>query len=317
MSGSAILVDASVVLVWPFAIVGTLLTTVMPSTMHWMRYGKLAGGRARVGGGGSGGITVPKAWFSHFYLFALCWAGTLSVIPLLWAAQSIPVVSGTSSSSISGGGVPELLLARLGGGPSASARWALVLFAAHAARRVYECAAVHVFSPARMHVTVYIGGLAHYVFVPLTIVLGCGSLPVAWRGACGGERPANMAIVMLGGALAVAGNVMQNRVHAALAGLRTNAGGRGGAGRRGDAAHLLPVGPWFAWVSSPHYSAEVLIYVGLALVADGGRSLPMWALVAWVFTNLSVTALNTHAWYAREFGAKYPAARKAIIPFIL
>ena len=41
-----------------------------------------------------------------------------------------------------------------------------------------------------------------------------------------------------------------------------------------------------------------------------------WALLVWVWVNLSVSAAQNHSWYKHMFGDAYPAQRKRLIPWI-
>ncbi|GKC17123.1 polyprenol reductase 2-like protein, partial [Tanacetum coccineum] len=56
--------------------------------------------------------------------------------------------------------------------------------------------------------------------------------------------------------------------------------------------YVIPYGDWFEYVSSPHYSAEIVIYGGL-LVASGGADLSLWLLFAFVVANLVFAATET------------------------
>lgn len=42
-----------------------------------------------------------------------------------------------------------------------------------------------------------------------------------------------------------------------------------------------------------------------------------WFIFLWVFVNITVSALSTHAWYKATFVRTYPCERKAVIPFVL
>jgi len=106
--------------------------------------------------------------------------------------------------------------------------------------------------------------------------------------------------------------------------------------------YRIPHGGWFMFVSCPHYFAEILIYLAFALLAElekydywqqqqpsvGNATSPTaarhhgnndhWYLLLWVATNLSVSSLESHAWYERHFHEEYKRLRrKAIVPLIL
>ena len=152
--------------------------------------------------------------------------------------------------------------------------------------------------------------------------------------------------------------------------------------------YVIPYGRWFQYVSCPHYTAEIIIYLSFAIVIyfiddnnphggiRGARKLVedarchdkimnyisysscfsmmntngemlqwlsflfnnneghdgmmilmeeiilwilkyrQWVMVLWVFTNLSISAKNTHCWYKMKFGLKYPQGRRALVPFV-
>lgn len=98
------------------------------------------------------------------------------------------------------------------------------------------------------------------------------------------------------------------------------------------ATYCVPRGDWFELVSCPHFLAEIIIYTGLALVlhggdtysyvhdaayADTGTGSIMWLVALTAFLNLAFTAMQTHHWYRQQFGDRYPAQRRAIVPFLL
>ena len=80
-----------------------------------------------------------------------------------------------------------------------------------------------------------------------------------------------------------------------------------------DSSYGLPKGDWFCYVSSPHYLAEILIYVSLLLFFDYSSS--WWLVVAFVVSVLSLSARQTHSWYLQKF-ENYPKNRNIIIPWL-
>jgi 3-oxo-5-alpha-steroid 4-dehydrogenase 3 / polyprenol reductase len=78
--------------------------------------------------------------------------------------------------------------------------------------------------------------------------------------------------------------------------------------------HLLPKGGLFKYVSSPHMTCEIAMYLVLFIVLHQNTSY-IYCL-AWVITNQLANALLTHQWYKDTF-SDYPTARKALIPYIL
>ncbi|KAF7521982.1 hypothetical protein PCG10_007763 [Penicillium crustosum] len=69
--------------------------------------------------------------------------------------------------------------------------------------------------------------------------------------------------------------------------------------------YTLPEHPMFRGVVCPHYGAECIIYLSLALLAaPRGEwvNKTMLSCLAFVAVNLGLTARNTKTWYAQKFG---------------
>ena len=83
--------------------------------------------------------------------------------------------------------------------------------------------------------------------------------------------------------------------------------------------YTLPMHPIFQSIISPHYFAECMIYLSLAIIA-APRGTPVNAtiLTALIFvaTNLSVTASNSKQWYGRRFGINAVKDRWIIFPLL-
>ena len=131
-----------------------------------------------------------------------------------------------------------------------------------------------------------LAGASFYLAMPVTLYFArVTTLHLTW---------------LVAGAVFAWASLHQHRLHVILARLRT---------RKGDVRYRLPQGDWFRHLTSPHYTAEILIYtsmVGLVHFAD-----PVLDLVlAFVVTNLATTAVQTHAWYVERFPRDMAAARK-------
>jgi len=79
--------------------------------------------------------------------------------------------------------------------------------------------------------------------------------------------------------------------------------------------YLMPESGLLARVACPHYSGEVLLYLGLAFVSSppfspSFRPLP-WLVLAWVTCNLVLGAADADAWYGRTFGRAWVRERRA------
>lgn len=102
-------------------------------------------------------------------------------------------------------------------------------------------------------------GLSYYIFMPLTLLTVQEPVELRYPRA------------FVGIFFFLVGNLVQFRCHMILANLRNSS-------RTSEAIngkYFLPQGFWFELVSSPHYFAEILIYLGLNIVSGGG-SLAMW-----------------------------------------
>uniref|UniRef100_A0A8C7EBD7 Polyprenal reductase n=1 Tax=Nothoprocta perdicaria TaxID=30464 RepID=A0A8C7EBD7_NOTPE len=79
-------------------------------------------------------------------------------------------------------------------------------------------------------------------------------------------------------------------------------------------SHSVPYGDWFERVSCPHYFAEVLIYVSMAITL-GLHNVTWWFVVLYVLSNQALAAVLCHEFYQNKFSS-YPKHRKAFIPFV-
>jgi len=66
-------------------------------------------------------------------------------------------------------------------------------------------------------------------------------------------------------------------------------------------------------VSCPNLFGEIVEWSGFAMMC---WNLPALSFAIWTAANLIPRAISHHRWYRQRF-ADYPAARKAVIPFIL
>ncbi|XP_064190042.1 polyprenol reductase isoform X1 [Anguilla rostrata] len=245
---------------------------------------------------------VPKRWFSHFYMVSVVWNGLLITLSLrtsllgsdlpLWLSNTLGFL--TDSSAAAWKGVPL------------STALAQMLLWVHSARRLQECAQVSVFSGSVIHAAQYAFGLGYYVLLGLTVL--CVGGPHLQEGT-----PASLTQLQwchaAGILLFLWGSLHQHRCLRLLAHLRT-----GASGEVQTLEHKVPCGDWFELVSCPHYFAELVIYVSLAIVT-GGRVLTWWLVVLYVLFNQALAAQLCHEFYRRKF-EHYPKQRKAFIPFL-
>ena len=78
--------------------------------------------------------------------------------------------------------------------------------------------------------------------------------------------------------------------------------------------YTIPYGDWFQYVSSPHYTAEIMIYVGVCVLMWG--NIGVWLIPLFSFSCLSFSAYWTHSWYLGRFPQYKKMNRKILIPFV-
>ena len=124
----------------------------------------------------------------------------------------------------------------------------------------------------------------------------------------------------LGILLFVWASLHQHKCHKILAGLRkpqpsaTETAGK--IPGTPDHSYGLPKGDWFYYVSSPHYLAEILIYVSLLLFfVSADHCTSWWLVLGFVCSLLPLSARQVHVWYLQKF-EDYPKNRKIIIPWL-
>lgn len=114
---------------------------------------------------------------------------------------------------------------------------------------------------------------------------------------------------LLAGALVFAvGMVINLRADATLRALRAP-GARGGDASR----YQIPRGGLYERVSCPNYLGELLEWIGWAIAT---WSLAGLSFAVYTAANLVPRAVANHRWYHATF-ADYPAARRAVIPWVL
>ncbi|KAF9356121.1 hypothetical protein BGX26_005706 [Mortierella sp. AD094] len=91
------------------------------------------------------------------------------------------------------------------------------------------------------------------------------------------------------------------------------------AGAQQQQEYKVPFGDWFQYLVAPHYSAEMVIYLGLYLMVSSSLSLSTSPTVStmlyswvWVIVNLGIVARETDQWYRSRFGENYAEAKEAI-----
>ena len=110
---------------------------------------------------------------------------------------------------------------------------------------------------------------------------------------------------------------IQHDCHAYLASLKVDK--RQNETPKEQTGYRLPVHPAFQSLVAPHYTAECVIYLSLAvLAAPQGFMINRTLLCAFVFVvvNLGTTARLTKQWYSERFGANKVYGKWVLVPCV-
>ncbi|XP_019849821.1 PREDICTED: polyprenol reductase-like [Amphimedon queenslandica] len=250
-------------------------------------------------------ITVPKKWFAYFYLWGLIWTVFISCLAFIDTAEYeyiasflhfdvrvLPFAKPTKSIVIRSGHIPlEVALV-------------LLVILLQLFRRTYESFFITRFGSSRMHLGHFAFGLFFYTsLAPLALhQLDNGHqvthIPIKWSFLvhCTWKQAAGIVLFLWS-------SLHQFKCHTILAKLRER-----------NERYAIPKGDWFDHVSSPHYTAEILIYLSLLLCSNCHNLyllLPLFSTIG----LLLLSARITHSWYKKNF-KDYPIERKIIIHWL-
>uniref|UniRef100_A0A8C0H1T0 Polyprenal reductase n=1 Tax=Chelonoidis abingdonii TaxID=106734 RepID=A0A8C0H1T0_CHEAB len=250
-------------------------------------------------------LDVPKRWFSHFYILSVVWNGflLLLLIQALFLSRPFPIWLQDLLSALGGASQNQDV-----GDKHLSVLLVLMLLLLHSFRRLIECLCISVFSSGVLHIVQYCFGLGYYIVIGLTVLC---QVPA---NVSNGEYLFNLFMQVcwyhiLGIMMYIWASVHQHRCHVILANLRKSK-----SGKVVSLNHSIPFGDWFERVSCPHYFAELLIYVSMAIIF-GFQNLTWWLVVMFVLFNQALAAVLCHEFYVNKFSC-YPTHRKAFIPFL-
>ena len=182
---------------------------------------------------------------------------------------------------------------------SAQASFAAALWTAHFVRRSLESAFVHRYSKPRIGAGDYLIEYAYYWGFAAWI---------AWSVSSSAHREPAIWLQSLGLVVFLAAELGNARAHVMLRELRSASG----------VERQIPRGFLFEWVSCPHYSCEILTWVGFNLVTGTLAGVAFMLVGAGI---LGGWAHARHAAYRREFDGRdgrqaYPSERRVLIPFL-
>jgi 3-oxo-5-alpha-steroid 4-dehydrogenase 3 len=271
---------------WICLIVSCIGAVILPEVRRWHRYGKLRETLEHAEHSVFDNLVVPKRWFGLFYVEAMIWS-------LVLLSNIGNHLIGLSLETT----LCAPLTSRIVFHHEELQRFPLSLFLLHCIRRLVE-EILNPPSEAKMHVAGFAVGAGFYILAPLAMV------------QCRVTHQYNLGLLGLGLFIFGFGSIHQTRCHSILRELKNKGNGR----------YSLPTGDWFEYSSSAHYLAEIVIYVGLILVAFSmSENVPIDLFFCLVFTicNLSVTAQRTHDWYLAKFREDYAKLNRwRIIPLI-
>ncbi|CCE79904.1 Piso0_002996 [Millerozyma farinosa CBS 7064] len=282
------------VLITSFYTVGIVVICVIKKTHrldNLLKYGKtlhrLKNNSSKIGDALTK-LTVPKKWFTHFYIeyLALC------------IATWVLVTHGSSR-------VAKLL--GCSGRPEKSLDYTiiLILLTIQSSRRLFECIFVTKFSNnARMNVSHYLMGLSFYASIVLNTLLGLSSLLDGPHKDFLSLQKLDIYVLILITFFCLF-SIDQFHYHSYLAQLRK---------------YSIPTFGLFKVVACPHYLDEILIYFTVMLLGIrnfSGSLIEVNYILAWIFvtTNLSISSLESLDYYRAQY--KDCTIKYGVIPKVL
>lgn len=274
-------------------------------------------------------LFIPKKWFVHLYLIGFGCAlyhlydctGEMS----LSSPDSLNSHLKTKENSAGEGGLLySFLLPFLYPPPLLQLQVVLILWTCHVLRRLLESLFLTHYGDSRMHVAGFLAGIVHYITVPICFREASAAASGVSNSVSSGVSvdfdSSSFAVLMLLRVMAcslfVLANFYQFESHQILFQMKEQQ-----RVAPDPSVYQLPTQSWFAVVCVPHYTAEVLVYLSLALLL-----LPLreecsgcWSpalLVVWVGSNLSVVAHKQHQWYLNQYPTKVPRPWYKLFPYI-
>jgi 3-oxo-5-alpha-steroid 4-dehydrogenase 3 len=245
--------------------------------------------------------TVPKAWFSHFYVIGFAFAlwCDLEVAIIICFHQRLPIVSVLQQFDSPDFGKTQ---------PATICILSLCLITLHIGRRLYEVNIVQRPSKqARMNVSHYLIGLGFYgAMVFAAWIEGAANLGV-WD-FDDLDRPLSLKCmlephIIIALALYIYASWHQHTCHQILANIRSKTRDPSSSSSQ-SSVYQIPRGDWFESIVCPHYLADILIYLSMCIL-NKCQNLTLLAGLLWTIINLTVTASETEKWYKASFGSKY------------
>ncbi|KAK9381458.1 uncharacterized protein V2V93DRAFT_391157 [Kockiozyma suomiensis] len=241
--------------------------------------------------------TVPKTWFTHFYIFgALCSAYALIILGLAHSNIYTTPVNYLLT-------LDHYLSRRLGRFSTndfnllySQAQLSLAIITIQCARRWYECLYVEKMSnKARIRLGHYLVGHLFYLAVSCAIL--CDSLQNSINPSPNALSLSSCSVAFV---LYLTAARAQYSAHKQLASLKK----------------YSPPPPTFLfkYLVCPHYTAEIVVYISIAVICDFSSATV--AVIIWTIVNLGASAEQSRAFYVDKFGEKVVDGKYNIIPFV-
>ncbi|KAL9546132.1 hypothetical protein MBANPS3_006813 [Mucor bainieri] len=245
--------------------------------------------------------TVPKHYFSHFYVIGLITAvlSTMELVSLYKFNKPLFMMQILDQYDTRNG-THHLSWQQCSVG--------LSLFTLHLMRRVYESFWIEKPSKtATMHASHYLIGVGFYG----AMALGTWLEGVSNVGPSFTQQDTYVNMTSLTAiALFLYASYHQYRCHVILSLLRKS--------KDQASSYSIPRGDWFEMLVTPHYFADILVYLSLNILYRFQNYILICGLI-WTIVNLSVVSGETQQWYQTHFSAEklqqaFPHGRKRIIP---
>ncbi|KAI8987835.1 3-oxo-5-alpha-steroid 4-dehydrogenase-domain-containing protein [Mycotypha africana] len=259
-------------------------------------------------------LTLPKYYFCHFYVIGLATSVICLIEMLAWTQYNKPLLLISLLQRFDNDvGSRHLSLRQCTVG--------FTLMTIHLIRRVYESFLVERPSKtATMHFSHYLIGVGFYGAMVLGTWLEGASNFEIWSHQSarydnesqrdGSFENITMVFSIL---LFLYATYHQYRCHSILASLRQKSSASTETTAISKNGYSIPKGDWFDILVTPHYFADILIYVSLNILYHFNNYIFLCGLI-WTIVNLSITANETKQWYVRHFQNAFPKDRYRIIP---
>lgn len=167
----------------------------------------------------------------------------------------------------------------------------LTLWTVHLTRRLFECHLITIYNDSTMHVAGYVVGLLHYVLAPSTILAGTPYI--------------SFTTVTCALLLYMFASSLQYCAHITLYHIKCDAPAK--------SPYRLPKTLPFRYTATPHYLAEILLYISFLILVPNFASM---CLLVWVTVNLAVVANQQYHWYVSKFPEEVPQRWSRLIPAV-